>query len=157
MCFIFSVGRLWWYPRMSFKIAQSNLNSDRALPLCILTLLGMACIQLTYPSTGKVLCKASITHMLSCRFYTILHMVWGSSPCLGSYFLIHYPRCESQLCHHFGPAATCPTFPALQSGLLWRWGSWKYCWPISIVLSLSSVLVANTSEVFKYRAHAAQF
>lgn len=49
---------------------------------------GVACIQLTHPSTGKALCKAPITHMLSFRFYTILHMVWGRSPCLSSYFLI---------------------------------------------------------------------
>lgn len=154
MCFIFSVGRLWWYPTMSFKIAQSNLNSDGALPLCIPILLGWpassslihpqgrSCVKLPLPTCFQVLHHSS--HGL------------GRSPCLSSYFLIQYPRCGSQLCHLFGPVGTCPTFSALQSGLLCRWGSWKYCWPLSIVLNLSSVLVANTSEVFKYRAHAAQ-
>lgn len=100
VCFIFSVGRRWWYPTMSFKIAQSNLNSDGALPLCIPILLGWpaysslihpqgrSCVKLPLPTCFQVLHHSS--HGL------------GRSPYLSSYFLIQYPRCGSQLwsCWH---------------------------------------------------------
>lgn len=134
-----------WYPRMSFKIAKSNLNSDWVLFLAILIWSRWDGLHAAHPSVYRAGSVWNFYH--SQAFLQVLHHSLQDllkSPCLTSYFLSITLDVEVSLVvlGHLvtlSPRWSCCHTPRFhQSPVLWRWGSCKYCWPISIEFVFSS-------------------